>query len=185
MYYPINFDLVADLYDSYVKVILDIPFFLEETSEFNDEILELMCGTGRVSIPLLESGKKLCCVDYSTKMLDILNNKIKGKNYPVRLIQMDVSQLDLKRKFGLIILPFHSLSEILSSDLQFKALLSISNHLRPDGIFICTLQNPVSRLKTADGIIRQLGEFSINDNNKMSISYSNKYNQDTGIVSGF
>jgi SAM-dependent methyltransferase len=182
---PIKFDLVADLYDSYVTIYLDLPFFLEETSHFDDEILELMCGTGRVSIPLLESGKKLCCVDYSKKMLHVFRSKIIGKDYPVSLIQMDVTKLDLDKEFGLILLPFHSLSEILSSDLQFNALKSISKHLKPGGIFICALQNPTVRLKTVDGKTRQLGEFSLNDNKKMIVSYSNKYNPDNGIVSGF
>lgn len=181
----INFDLVADLYDSYVKVNLDIPFFMEETSQFDDEILELMCGTGRVSIPLLESGRKLCCIDYSEKMLDIFKSKIKDKDYPVRLIQMDVTNLELNKKFGLIILPFHSISEILSSDLQFKALECISTHLRPEGTFICTLQNPTTRLRTSDGITRRLGEFYLDKNKKMIISYSNQLNPETGIVSGF
>jgi ubiquinone/menaquinone biosynthesis C-methylase UbiE len=66
---PINFDLVADLYDL-VHIDLDIPFFLNETKGYDGEILELMCGTGRISIPLLASGKKMTCVDYSVGMLD-------------------------------------------------------------------------------------------------------------------
>lgn len=181
----INFDLVADLYDSYVNVNSDIPFFIEETSQFDDEILELMCGTGRVSIPLLESGRKLCCVDYSEKMLEVFRNKIRGKNYPVSIIKMDITALNLSRKFGLIILPFHSLSEILSTDLQLKALERISEHLKPEGVFICTLQNPVTRLKTADGITRKIGEFRLDENKKLTVSFSNKFNPDTGIVSGF
>jgi len=181
----IKFDLVADLYDSYVNVNLDLKFFLNETSRFDDEILELMCGTGRVSLPLLESGKKLCCVDYSIKMLDIFRKKIEGKNYPVRLVQMDVTNLDLDREFGLILLPFHSFSEILSSDLQFKALKTINEHLKPEGHFICTLQNPKQRLKNCDGQTHLLGEYPLDKNKKMIVSYSNKFNPDTGIVSGF
>ena len=66
----IRFDQVADIYDSYVKSDFDIPFFLNETERFEGEILELMCGTGRVSIPLLESGRRMTCVDYSNGMLD-------------------------------------------------------------------------------------------------------------------
>jgi SAM-dependent methyltransferase len=182
---PIKFDLVADLYDSYVTANLDLQFFLNETTNFDDEILELMCGTGRVSIPLLQSGKKLCCVDYSEKMLEVFKKKIEDKNYPVRLIQMDVSKLELGKKFGLILLPFHSFSEILTSELQFKALKAISEHLKSDGIFICTLQNPVVRLKTADDVTRQLGEFKLKDDKRMIVSYSNKFNPNSGIVSGF
>ena len=67
----INFDIVADIYDSYVNVDTDIPFFLKETENYQGEILELMCGTGRVSLPLLQAQRKLTCVDYSQEMLEI------------------------------------------------------------------------------------------------------------------
>ena len=92
---PINFDFVADIYDLYVNVETDIPFFLKETEGFEEEILELMCGTGRVSIPLLEAGRKLVCVDYSRGMLDIFRSKISKKNYNVNLIEQDVAELNL------------------------------------------------------------------------------------------
>jgi hypothetical protein len=44
----IKFDKVADIYDFYVNVDFDIPFFLKEAELYKGEILELMCGTGRV-----------------------------------------------------------------------------------------------------------------------------------------
>ncbi|HWP96965.1 MAG TPA: hypothetical protein VN426_08940 [Syntrophomonadaceae bacterium] len=47
----IEFDEVADIYDYYVTIDLDIQFYLQELKG-REEILELMCGTGRVSIPL-------------------------------------------------------------------------------------------------------------------------------------
>jgi ubiquinone/menaquinone biosynthesis C-methylase UbiE len=55
----INFDKVADIYDYYVNVDFDIPFFLKETEQQKGEILELMCGTGRISIQLLKAGRKI------------------------------------------------------------------------------------------------------------------------------
>jgi ubiquinone/menaquinone biosynthesis C-methylase UbiE len=66
----IQFDKVADIYDCYVKADFDIPFFLKESEGFEGEILELMCGTGRVSIPLLDSGRKMTCIDYSYGSFD-------------------------------------------------------------------------------------------------------------------
>ena len=181
----IKFDKVADIYDFYVNVNFDIPFFLKETENFNGEILELMCGTGRVSIPLLDSGRKMICVDYSKGMLDSFERKIKNKNYSVNLIQMDVTDLNLDKKFGLIILAFHSITEILSTDLQIQALQSISSHLDKDGTFILTLQNPKTRLKLADGITRVMGKFPIDENRQLIISYMNQYNESDKIVSGF
>ena len=181
----IKFDNVADIYDFYVNVDIDISFFLKETEAYNAEILELMCGTGRVSIPLLKSGKHMTCIDYSKGMLDKFAQKIRDKNYPVDLIQMDVTNLDLNRKFGLIILPFHSISEILSTELQIKALQSISLHLDKSGVFILTLQNPKTRLRMADGIQRVMGRFTIDNDRQMIISYVNQYNESDKIVSGY
>ena len=41
---------------------LDVGFYVEEATK-------LMCGTGRVSVPLLEAGVDLTCVDASERML--------------------------------------------------------------------------------------------------------------------
>ncbi len=184
---PIKFDEVADIYDSYVNVAIDIPFFLKETEGFDSEILELMCGTGRVSVPLLESGRIMTCVDYSRAMLHTFQKKIETKKYKnnVKLVEMDVTKLDLNRKFGFIFLPFHSISEILSADKQQKALKSISDHLETNGTFILTLQNPRIRLTQADGTTKIIGEFPVDENRKMKISYMNQYIPDEKIVTGF
>lgn len=182
---PINFDLVADIYDIYVNVTTDIPFFLKETEGINDTILELMCGTGRVSIPLLQAGRKLVCVDYSNGMLDALKAKAYGKDYDVHIVKEDITNMFLGRKFKMILLPFHSLSEILEPEKQKLALHTISNHLEENGTFICTLQNPKVRLQTADDVQRTLGEFPISTNNKLTVSYINKWNPETGLVTGY
>ncbi len=181
----INFDTVADIYDFYVNVDFDIPFFTKETENYTGEILELMCGTGRVSIPLLKAGRKMTCVDYSKGMLNSFRKKIRKDSYSVDLVEMDVTKLKLNKKFGLIILPFHSLSEILTTEKQQEALICISNHLEKGGTFILTLQNPEKRLNQADGKMRIIGKFSIEEEKEMVLSYTNQYNEKEDVVSGY
>ncbi len=144
-----------------------------------------MCGTGRVSIPLLEAGRKMVCVDYSKGMIDVFREKISDKNYNVELVEADVTKLDLYKKFKLIILPFHSISEIISAKKQKEALCQIAKHLDHDGTFILTLQNPVTRLLQADGKQRKIGEFPYCNNTTIIISSQLQHNETTGIVSGF
>jgi len=43
---------ISDLYDIYVPAEFDIDFFLQETKEINGPVLDLMAGTGRVSLRL-------------------------------------------------------------------------------------------------------------------------------------
>jgi SAM-dependent methyltransferase len=159
----IAWDWVARLYDTYVPVTYDIPFYLRAAARASD-ILELMCGTGRISLPLAEAGANLTCVDVSSAMLAVLNEKLdrrpelRGKVYVVR---MDVRQLALHRQFDLVLLPFQSFGEITSPDDQHQALTRIHQHMKDGGRFICTLHNPQLRRQTLDGQLRLLGKFPL------------------------
>jgi hypothetical protein len=72
---PIDYGRVADVYDLYVTSDLDVGFYVAEAGKVKGKVLELMCGTGRVSIPLLEAGVDLTCVDASEGMLARLKEK--------------------------------------------------------------------------------------------------------------
>ncbi len=85
-----GFSRIADLYDTYVQVDFDIPFFLQETRKCSGEVLELMSGTGRVSLPLVEAGVRLTCVDKSAEMLTILRHKLAARNLSANIVQADV-----------------------------------------------------------------------------------------------
>jgi len=186
MHKTINFNKVADIYDDYVKVDFDIPFFIQECEKVKGKILELMCGTGRVSIPVLEQGIPLTCVDYSTKMLQVFQGKVENKNYSVKLDEQDVSNLKLQGTFQLIYIPFHSFQEIICNMKQRETLLRIYNHLNEGGTFICTLQNPNIRLQNADGQLRIIDSFPLKDKKqKMILSFSNQYNKTEQMVNGF
>ena len=52
---PIDFDLDASYYDHCVQTDLDVPFWIEEPRRHPGHRLELMCATGRLSLPLLQS----------------------------------------------------------------------------------------------------------------------------------
>lgn len=145
---------IADLYDVYVNTQFDIPYWLDLVQQHSGEILELMCGTGRVTLPLIQAGHRLTAVDNSPELLAVLRGKLDAQtdlqreNYHIH--QADVCRMDLGKQFKLIILPFNSFAEILDPDDQRQALKTIRNHLAEDGLFICTLHNPPIRLKTVD-----------------------------------
>jgi len=156
-----NYDPVADLYDIYVPVTFDIDFFLQETKKTSGEVLELMSGTGRVSLPLIEAGVKLTCVDFSAALNEILESKLRQKGLQADVYTMDIRQLALPQKFAMIIIPFHSFAHLTSPDDQKQALARIKQHLAPRATFICTLGNPKVRQKAVDGQYRLLRKYTI------------------------
>ena len=152
---------IADLYDIYVPATFDIPFFIGEAKKAAGEVLELMAGTGRVSVPLLEAGVELTCVDNSAEMLARLEAKLKDRGLQAEVYQMDICRLDLAKRFAAIIIPFHSFAHVVSVDDQREALRRIREHLLPGGWFICTLGNPPVRRLAVDGRLRLHNQYSL------------------------
>lgn len=179
-----NYDSVADLYDIYVPATFDIDFFVNETKKAPGEVLELMSGTGRVSIPLLEAGVKLTCVDLSARLNAVLEQKLHQLGLQTDVHQMDICQLELRKKFSMVIIPFHSFAHITSPDDQQKALQQIREHLLPGGTFICTLGNPTLRQIAVDGQLRLFRKYALPNTNGVLLLWivENKNLDDPQVV---
>ena len=160
---PIDYDSVAEIYDLYVTADYDVPFFLSEVREVKGPILELMAGTGRLSLPLIAAGAALTCVDSSQGMLDVLSRKLAERGLHADVRCLDVCRLDLPPRFELAILPFQAFMEITREEDQRAALVSIYESLAPGGRFICTLHNPAIRRMQADGVLRLVGRFPVEE----------------------
>lgn len=178
----IRYDDVADLYDLHVTVDLDIPFFVTEAQKVSGRVLELMAGTGRLSIPLIEAGVDLTCVDLSEGMLERLQAKLRAKRLSAVVHQSDIRDLELDARFELAVIPFHSFSEILARADQVKALRSAAGHLSEGGRLICALHNPPVRLKQVDGALRLTGSHEI-EGGLLVVSGFERYDPQTSIVS--
>lgn len=179
----IEFDHVADIYDYYVTTDLDLQFYLQEFQE-REEVLELMCGTGRVSIPLIENGIPLTCVDYSSKMLAKLREKLKCNGLQADLLDADIRFLEVGKKFDAIFIPFNSFMELVGEENQMAAMARIYSHLSPEGVFICTLHNPAQRIKAVNGEMVFRGEFQLPENKKLLLFSLETYNPTSKIIEG-
>jgi SAM-dependent methyltransferase len=147
----IDYARVAGLYDEFVRTEFDVPFLLAEAERAAGPVLELMAGSGRVSVPLLRAGVDLCCVDRSPDMLAILEEKLAHEGLAADVREMDVRDLDLGREFDLAMIPFHSFSELVSEADRRTTLERVRDHLTEGGRLILTLHNPGVRARPVDG----------------------------------
>jgi SAM-dependent methyltransferase len=157
----IDWNAVAEEYDLFVTTEHDIHFFRDLARESAGPVLELMCGTGRVSLPLLRDGVPLTCVDSSQGMLRQLEMNLTQWGLSADIHCQDVRELGLGRSFDLIFIAFNSFSELTSQLDQRRSLRCIRAHLSPKGLFVCTLHNPLVRRRSLDGIPREIGVFAV------------------------
>lgn len=137
----------------------DIDFYLEWAEETGSPILEGMCGTGRILIPLAEEGHEVVGVDRSTAMLDQCTAKISMLDEEVveriDIIHEDVRYFELDREFRLAIVPYNSFLHLLKTEGQEQALKNISSYMTENGVFIMSVFNP--DLSRPEGVVRHTG----------------------------
>lgn len=133
---------LAYLYDAHHQRHLeDLPFWLDLARQANGPVLELGCGTGRILLPVLKSGKPIVGLDRDAQMLAVLIENGRKANLSPSVIQADMSAFSLAQRFSLIILPCNTLST-LDDETRVAMLQLVALHLKPGGIFAAGLPNP-------------------------------------------
>jgi len=135
--------VIADFYDTSPLVAgraQDVKFYREAAATYGGPILELGCGTGRITMPLAETGKRITGLDISQKMLDRAEQKRAALNAEqregVRLVQGDMTRFELRKQFPLIIIPFRPFQHLMTIDEQLQCLACVRRHLATGGRLI-------------------------------------------------
>jgi len=122
----------------------DIPFWISKTIDHNF-ILELGCGHGRVSLPLLEAGRRIVGIDQDWTALTYLKSKISSYDLnlqqQIHLVQGNILNFLSGKKFDSIIFPCNTYSSIPGEDRR-QLLKNITGMIRPGGLFIVSMPNP-------------------------------------------
>jgi SAM-dependent methyltransferase len=130
------------LYDAMVPPGPCEAFYTRLAEEAGGPILELACGTGRLSIPLARAGSSVFGLDLSPAMLRRATRKAERAGVAVRFVSGDMRDFDLGRRFPLIVLSCNSLAHLLTAAEVKACLACVRRHLEPGGIFAFDIVNP-------------------------------------------
>jgi SAM-dependent methyltransferase len=103
-------------------------------------VLEVACGTGRMTLQLAKDGIKITGLDISPELLEIAQGKSIGVS-KVKWVLDDMRTFELGRKFGFILSPGHSFQFMTTPEDQGRCLEQIKRHLVPNGLLIIHLDN--------------------------------------------
>ncbi|WP_327404912.1 class I SAM-dependent methyltransferase [Streptomyces sp. NBC_01288] len=108
-------------------------------------LLELACGSGRLTFPFLEQGFDAVGLDMSPHMLSLFAERLEeekedGSDYTGRVatIEGDMTSFSLDRTFDFITLGANAIS-YLEKEQRASLFASVRTHLAEDGRFLMTL----------------------------------------------
>jgi ubiquinone/menaquinone biosynthesis C-methylase UbiE len=157
--------------------------FAETVIARGGQILEIACGTGRITLPLAKIGAKITGLDLSPAMLQVARQKSAGLDQ-IRWVEASMRQFDLGEQFDLILSPGHSFQFMLTAAEQLECLETLKRHLAPGGTLILHLdhQDP-AWLREAGGekagVFQPGAEITLLDGRRFRSFYSWKYERAT------
>ena len=149
----------ALLYDyEYRRRRADVGFYKRVVARLAPEgepILELACGSCRVTIPLARDGREVVALDSSESMLEQAKARLARQSRAVRgrvqLVHGDMRRFALGRRFPLVVMAFNAFEHLYTRVEVEVALECVHRHLKPGGHLVFDVQNPDLRWLSRDG----------------------------------
>lgn len=147
------YDILARFYDAvHADVREDIDFILEAAKVQRGDVLDLGCGTGRITIPLAQAGFQVVGLDNEQQMLELAAEKarVAGVSDHVAFIKGDMVSFSLERDdFALIVITYNTAMHLNQLELR-TALRTARRHLRVDGLLLIDFANPIQLASAPD-----------------------------------
>lgn len=148
---PINYDM-EDSSDT------GIAFYSALAQETGAPVLEIACGTGRVTIPIAQLGIATTGLDIVPGMLERARSKSVG--LPVQWVEGDARTFHLADEFRLIFLTGNAFQAFVTNAEQEALLQRVYAHLHDDGLFAFETRNPLfPNTKTREGLFVTLDTY--------------------------
>ena len=148
-------------YDRYfVGVEGDVDFYVEQARQEAGAILEVGCGSGRVTLPLARAGGKVVGIDIDLDLLSLAESKLAQEDGSLRdrveFVEADMADFDLGRQFAQIHIPYRAFQHLLTPMEQINALDCLAKHLVGGGLLVFDTYDPLAEF-AADGFNLPLG----------------------------
>jgi SAM-dependent methyltransferase len=151
-----------ELYDvAYASWTEDLPFYVGLARTARGPVLEVACGTGRVHLPMLQAGADVDGFDLHSGMLDVLRRKAVALGLETHVVQADMRDFTMPRRYALVVIPFRAFLHNLTTADELRALRLFREHLESGGRLVLDLFHPTfERLVEPDGQWRLEKEFA-------------------------
>lgn len=179
------YDLLAPFYDKYNG---DIDYgiwadFIEKLIDKHSSagkpqlVLDLGCGTGRMTVELAKRGYDMTGIDYSPEMLDIARRSAESNGFGEKILWLcqDMTEFELYGTVDAAVCCLDGINHLTSRTQLDKCFSLVHNYLVPDGIFIFDING---KFKFENIYSDQT--YAMEDDNSVCV-WQNYYNEKTKL----
>ena len=151
----------------------DGQFFLDYAKKVSGSVLELGCGSGRVTIPLAQNNVAITGLDIVPAMIE--KAKQKAGDLPIQWVVDDIRSFHLDQKYQLIFETGSVFHHLLTRLDQEQYLARVREHLDDDGKFILCLIFPHPELLVSDEVEKEWMQYEGKNGQIITVSGTDLY----------
>jgi SAM-dependent methyltransferase len=145
------YDVTAEFYDQDMGRNTDgrdVAWYVAEAGQavaaLGGSVVELGCGTGRVTLPLAAQGLRVIAMDRSVPMLRVLVRKAvaAGLRRHIQPVAADMSRAGLAPRFAAVLCPYSAFGYLIEVDDRTRMLAGVRDSLVPGGVFLLDMFIP-------------------------------------------
>ncbi|HTD63705.1 MAG TPA: class I SAM-dependent methyltransferase [Verrucomicrobiae bacterium] len=131
----------------------DVEWFSALARRTGGPILELGCGTGRITVPIAQEGHHIVGLDRSAAMLERAERRARRADVEVRWVEGDMRAFSFNEAFALVFVALNSFL-MLDPDDRWACLARVREHMAPRGrVAIDVFQPDPQTIAGLDGAV--------------------------------
>jgi SAM-dependent methyltransferase len=128
-----------------------LDFYLEVIGATEGAVLELACGTGRLTIPIARAlandpSRPVAGLDLAPAMLEAVRRNAAAAGTAIEVVEGDMRSFSLGRRFGTIFVAFNTLLHLTTNEALSECFARVREQLAPGGAFAFDIFNPSIRM---------------------------------------
>jgi len=120
----------------------DIAFYLRQAQLAGGPVLDVGCGTGRITLPLARAGIDMAGLDVSRPMLERAQQKAQAEGLQLAWLEQDCRAIEVEPVFALIFSATNAMQHLHDLDSVLAFLTTARQGLRPGGMLLLDVFNP-------------------------------------------
>lgn len=145
----------AEFYDvEFAARDLEIPFFRKHARQSGGPVLEVACGTGRLTLPIARDGVDITGLDVSRPMLEQARRNAASAGLSIEWMEQDCRAMCVDKTFALIFSATNAMQHLPDTESANRFLRSARRLLRPGGQLILDVFNPAPAKLARPGTVR-------------------------------
>jgi SAM-dependent methyltransferase len=161
----------------------DIDFWRRRALRAGGNVLEVACGTGRITLPVARAGVAITGLDVSAPMLALARRKAERDALHIDWVHADCRAFSLPTRFRLIFIAANALQHLHDLASIESCFRCVRDHLEPGGEFILDVFNPdVAKLSRKRDERYLFKEMPVEGERPIRVETSSEYNDASQLL---